>query len=177
MIVQQEFRGRTRNRDKSASNFGGKPISPTHIEKSKVLAKNRRLDTSKIRENPQAQSAVQTETSVSTSRSSERFRKRGYKKSQVQRNVYNGKTAIRFKLPMQEIVEKSKENNLKPDFEPIIVEEVYYNENLPRSAKGKRNRKSISITPSIMLNQALKIQHKEQKVKLLLPIEKVQRES
>ena len=49
--LQQEIRGRLRNRDKSASNFGGRPISPTHIEKSKVLARNRRLDTSKIRSN------------------------------------------------------------------------------------------------------------------------------
>ena len=153
-----EVRGRVRNRDKSASTFGGRPLSPTHIEKSKVLAKNRRLDTSKIREVPQAlQSAVQTDSSPSTSRSSERVRRRGPNKKQPQRIVQNCKAVIRYKLPMQEVSGRPKGPRAKPDFEPIIMEEVYYNENVPRSAKRNRARESVSITPPTVLHQALKL--------------------
>ena len=64
---------------------------------------------------------------------------------------------------------------MRPDFEPIIIEEVYYNENVARQPKT-RARNSVSITPSIMLKNALKIQLKEQK-KLFLPTDKVQEES
>ena len=150
-----------RDRDKSASNFSGRPISPKQIEKSLVLAKNRRLDTSKIRENHKTKEEKEvedTDTSLSTSRSSERMRNRGLKQKQKRRNMQqNCKTTIRYKLPMQEVVGHSKDGIAKPDFEPIIIEEVYYNENIPHTSKHNRKKNSVSITPSVMLNHALKI--------------------
>ena len=91
-----------RNREKSASNFGGRPISPTQIEKSKVLAKNRRLDTSKIRDKSKSIDLAQEETtSLETSRSSERIRRRRKEQNKSpNKEVPSGKTKIRYKLPI-----------------------------------------------------------------------------
>ena len=75
---------------------------------------------------------------------------------------------------MQEILATTSGKVGKPDFEPIIIEEVYYNAEEPQSQKKSRN--SVSITPSIMLKNALKISLNEQK-KMFLPTDKVDIES
>ena len=160
--LKQEVRGR--NREKSASNFGGRPLSPTHIEKSKVLAKNRREDTSKIRDK-----SVTKEPARSCS-SSDASSVSSYAIKRTTRQRANPIKKKQYKLPMQEIVSTTSGKIAKPDFEPIIIEEVYYNGDEPQSLKKSRN--SVSITPSIMLKNALKISLNEQK-KMFLPTDKV----